>query len=71
MERTIFNFYWGDSVDEEQLVEIEGEEGVIRKHLKEYIAENIEEYNIDDFVLYLKDKGINCKTITVVVNMFF
>jgi hypothetical protein len=58
MEMAIYRFWYGNG---EFLMEIEAKTRIVKKLLSEYRKANPEEYNDEEWLKFLKKKGIKAK----------
>jgi len=65
----IYNF--GDIENTYGIAEIDLKQKELSKLLKQYIKENEDEYNIDDFYLFLKNRKIKVKEIKNIKYIYF
>lgn len=54
-------FFWGRHDDEKFLARIEADADTVEKLLDEYRKADPETYNADDFMEFLKEKGIDAE----------
>jgi len=67
----ICRLYWDNDPDAQAIVEINTTPNKFAKLVKEYIKADEEEYNVDDFIEFLSQKGYRARGITPEEDFYF
>jgi len=66
----IYEFYWGNHEDEKFVAEIEADVKTVEKLLKKYKASD-EEYNDQEWIEFLQEKGIKARILEAEYAIYF